>query len=102
MSTTLTTDAEWDDQSLPRVGPFATMAVGAAVGFAVGYLYLTEEGRRLRARLEPWLDQSVDENPALAGSGDESASCLGRGARFPQRRPTPGFRITRRRLVTTC
>jgi gas vesicle protein len=37
------------------------MAVGAAVGFAVGYLYLTEEGKRLRDRLEPWLDQSVDE-----------------------------------------
>ena len=61
LSTSLTTDAEWDDRSLPRVGPFATMAVGAVVGFAVGYLYLTEEGRRLRDRLEPWLDQSVDE-----------------------------------------
>ena len=37
------------------------MAVGAALGFAVGYLYLTEEGKRLRDRIEPWLDQSVDE-----------------------------------------
>jgi hypothetical protein len=37
------------------------MALGAAVGFAVGYLYLTEEGKRIRDRLEPWLDQSVDE-----------------------------------------
>jgi hypothetical protein len=37
------------------------MALGAAVGFAVGYLYLTEEGRRFRDRLVPWLDQSIDE-----------------------------------------
>jgi hypothetical protein len=61
LSTTLTNDAAWDDRSFPRVGPFATMAVGAALGFAVGYLYLTEEGKRLRDRIEPWLDQSVDE-----------------------------------------
>ena len=38
-----------------------TMALGAAVGFAVGYLYLTDEGKRFRDRLVPWLDQSVDE-----------------------------------------
>lgn len=61
MSTSLTSDAAWDDRSFPRVGPFATMAVGAVVGFVVGYLYLTEEGKHIRDRIEPWLDQSVDE-----------------------------------------
>lgn len=61
MSTTLTSETGWDEPPLPRVGPITTMALGAAVGFAVGYLYLTEEGRRLRTRIEPWLDQSIDE-----------------------------------------
>jgi hypothetical protein len=61
LSTTLTSETGWDEPSLPRVGPFTTMALGAAVGFAVGYLYLTDEGRRLRTRIEPWLDQSIDE-----------------------------------------
>lgn len=60
-STSLTSEAAWDDEPFPRVGPIATMAVGAAVGFAVGYLYLTEEGKRFRTRIGPWLDQSVDE-----------------------------------------
>ena len=62
LSTSLTSEAAWDDEPpFPRVGPITTMAVGAAVGFAVGYLYLTEEGRRFRTRIGPWLDQSVDE-----------------------------------------
>jgi gas vesicle protein len=61
LTTSLTSEAHWDDRPSPRVGPIATMAVGAAVGFAVGYLYLTEDGKRLRDRIEPWLDQSVDE-----------------------------------------
>jgi hypothetical protein len=59
--TTLTTDVAWDDRSFSHVGPLTTMAVGAAVGFAIGYLYLTEEGKRFRDRIGPWLDQSVDE-----------------------------------------
>lgn len=54
-------EGRWDEPPFPRVGPIATMAVGAAVGFAIGYLYLTEEGKRVRDRLEPWLDQSVVE-----------------------------------------
>jgi hypothetical protein len=62
LSTSLTSEAAWGDEPLfPRVGPITTMVVGAAVGFAVGYLYLTEEGRRFRTRIGPWLDQSVDE-----------------------------------------
>ena len=60
-ATTSISEDRWDDRSFPLVGPMATMAVGAVVGFAVGYLYLTEEGKRFRDRLEPWLDQSVEE-----------------------------------------
>jgi hypothetical protein len=61
LSRTLTSEPAWDEPLLPQVGPMTTMALGAAVGFAVGYLYLTEEGRRFRTRIGPWLDQSIDE-----------------------------------------
>ena len=37
------------------------MVAGGAIGLALGYLYLTEEGKRFRYRLGPWLDQAVDE-----------------------------------------
>lgn len=35
--------------------------VGAVAGTVFGYLYLTDGGRRLRAELEPGLDQVSDE-----------------------------------------
>lgn len=38
----------------------ATLA-GAGLGAAVGYLYLTEGGRRLRENLEPQLDEFIAE-----------------------------------------
>jgi hypothetical protein len=50
-----------DREPLSRVSPFATMVVGAAAGLALGYLYLTDDGRRLRARVDPWLDQCLEE-----------------------------------------
>ena len=61
MSTSLTRDVAWDDESFRSVGPITTMVVGAGIGLALGYLYLTEEGKRFRDRLGPWLDQSIDE-----------------------------------------
>jgi hypothetical protein len=61
LSTSLTSETAWDDAPFSRVGPITTMAVGAAVGLAIGYLYLTEEGKYFRSRIGPWLDQSVDE-----------------------------------------
>lgn len=38
----------------------ATLA-GAVVGGIVGYLYLTDDGRRLRGRVEPQIDGFVSE-----------------------------------------
>ena len=35
--------------------------VGAAVGAAIGFLYLTENGRRIRRQLEPRLDEAARE-----------------------------------------
>jgi len=40
---------------------FMITLLGAAVGAAVGYLYLTEHGRRMREQLEPRLDEAARE-----------------------------------------
>ena len=51
-----------DSSSVARVaGPATVLAVGAAVGMAVGYLYLTDGGRRVRHQMDPWLDQCLEE-----------------------------------------
>ena len=40
---------------------FLSTALGAALGAAAGYLYLTEGGRRLRSRIDPKLDEAMHE-----------------------------------------
>ena len=67
MTTTMISETRWRERSNP-VGPLTTTVIGAALGFAVGYLYLTESGRRFRSRIEPWLDQSVEEIRRLRGA----------------------------------
>ena len=49
-------------------GPAAVMVVGAVVGLAVGYLYLTDGGRRVRHQVDPWLDQCLEEISRLRGA----------------------------------
>jgi hypothetical protein len=50
------------------VGPAAVTAIGAAVGLAIGYLYLTDGGRHVRRQLDPWLDQCLEEITRLRGA----------------------------------
>jgi hypothetical protein len=57
-----------DESASQDVGPATVMAVGAAVGLAVGYLYFTEGGRRLRHQLDPWLDQCLEEIARMRGA----------------------------------
>lgn len=40
---------------------FVVALAGAAIGAAVGYFYLTDNGRRLRSQLEPRLDEAARE-----------------------------------------
>ena len=46
--------------------------LGALVGGLVGYLYLTEDGRRTRERLEPGLDEVGRELRRLRGAVDRA------------------------------
>jgi hypothetical protein len=43
-----------------RSHALANVFVGVVLGGALGYLCLTEDGRRLLARLDPWLDDVMD------------------------------------------
>ncbi len=46
------------------------MALGAAVGLALGYLFFTEHGRQLRARVEPELERWLGEFSRLRDTAE--------------------------------
>ncbi len=50
-----------EDAASYGLSPTATMALGAAVGLALGYLFFTDHGRQLRARVEPELERWFGE-----------------------------------------
>jgi hypothetical protein len=53
------------------------MLGGAVLGGVVGYLYLTEDGRQLRRRIEPTIDGVLDEVRTLGtavGSARQAAA----------------------------
>lgn len=56
-----------NDRSIVILGAL----IGAAAGLAGSYLFLTKEGRRLRADLEPDVDRLVREVGRLKGAFDE-------------------------------
>jgi gas vesicle protein len=47
--------------------------VGAVIGGVAGYLFFTEEGRRLRRRIEPALDDFARELISLRGTVSKAA-----------------------------
>jgi hypothetical protein len=49
-----------------------SVVLGAVAGGVVGFLYLTDDGRRMRARLEPGLDDVVREVRRLRSSVDKA------------------------------
>jgi len=53
--------------------------LGAIVGGLAGYLYLTDDGRRLRDRLEPGLDDMRRELRRLRGAVDSARSAAREG-----------------------
>jgi hypothetical protein len=49
-----------------------TAAIGAAAGAVFGFLYLTEQGRRIRAEIEPRIDEFVGEVRSLRGTVEKA------------------------------
>ena len=94
MTTTLPSRTEaygsWSDSGRRPLGTGTTMALGAAAGLVLAFLYLTDDGRRLRARIDPFLESAMDELKRLRGTADkarqvwaegqESFSALGGGS----------------------
>ena len=76
MTTPLSSPSEgyerWSDSGPPSNGPAATMALGAAAGLVLAYLYLTDDGRRLRARIDPFLDGAIEEMRRVRGTADKA------------------------------
>jgi len=61
----------------PRM--FGTLFVGILLGGALGYLCLTEDGRRLLARAEPWLDDLTDQLRKLEGAATKARTAVVEG-----------------------
>jgi hypothetical protein len=64
-----------DDKS--RV--FIAALIGAAAGATWGYLYLTDSGRRMRAQLEPKLDDFIGELRRMRGTIDKARAAADEG-----------------------
>ena len=54
-------------------------ALGAAVGALVGYFYMTEGGARVRAQIEPRLDDFVQEVRHLRGTVEKARLAANEG-----------------------
>lgn len=52
-------------------------AIGAVVGGVMGYLYLTESGRRFRLELEPRIDDFLNEMHRMQGTVQKARSAAG-------------------------
>ena len=55
--------------------------VGAVAGGVWGWLYLTENGRRVREQIEPRLDDFLGEMTRVRGTVDKARNAAGEGWR---------------------
>jgi hypothetical protein len=55
--------------------------MGAAVGGVCGWLYLTENGQRIRAQIEPKLDDFIGEITRVRGTVEKARSAANEGWR---------------------
>ena len=79
-----------EDAASYGLSPTATMALGAAVGLALGYLFFTDHGRQLRARVEPELERWLGELSRLRETAEVArrAYTEGRDSFAPMNRVT--------------
>ncbi len=59
----------------------AAALIGAAAGAAWGYLYLTTSGRRVRAQIEPKLDDFIGELRRVRGTIEKARAAADEGWR---------------------
>jgi len=62
-----------------RTQVFGNVFVGVLLGGALGYLCLTEDGRRLLARAEPWLDDVMDQMRRLQMAAVKARNAVDEG-----------------------
>lgn len=69
--------------------------IGAVAGGVLGYLYLTESGRRMRSQIEPKLDDFVGELRRMRGTIEKARAAANEGWRslseLTAQRPGPQF-----------
>ena len=58
-----------------------TAVLGAVIGGVYGWLYMTENGRRVRDQIEPKLDDFVNELTRVRGTVDKARSAANEGWR---------------------
>ncbi len=58
-----------------------TTVLGAVIGGIYGWLYMTENGRRLRDQIEPKLDDFVRELTRMRGTVEKARSAANEGWR---------------------
>ena len=58
-----------------------TTCMGAVVGGVWGWLYMTENGRRVRDQIEPKLDDFVNELTRVRGTVDKARTAANEGWR---------------------
>jgi hypothetical protein len=60
---------------------FLAAVLGAAAGAALGFLYLTAGGQRVRAQIEPKLDDFVSELRRMRGTIEKARAAADEGWR---------------------
>lgn len=60
---------------------FLATCMGAAAGAVWGWLYLTEQGRRVRDQIEPKLDDFMRELTRVRGTVDKARTAANEGWR---------------------
>lgn len=58
-----------------------TTFIGAVLGGVVGWLYMTESGRRVRDQIEPRLDDFMNELTRMRGTVEKARTAANEGLR---------------------
>ena len=64
-----------------RTGVLVGLLAGAAVGGVAGWLYLTEKGRRVRARIEPRLAGLIEQAAQIRVAAARTEAAARQGVR---------------------